>query len=132
MAEQNEVQDLHISEPAKPDQNWARSQPITVVASKDRLDQPHQTVTIKNTSDVTPGLRGKIVPQKHIVIDRHMTGHELDPGQSKADVEMLVTDIEYFLKQRAPNRFDRLGNKLPLHPIEIVGFKPIERPTAKS
>lgn len=118
----DEKQDLHIAEARKPDQNWSRMQPIQITASKERLEAAHQTVTIRNTHRL----------QKHIVIDRHMVGHELDPGQEKKDVDMVVSEIEYFLRQRAGNRFDGLGRKLPPIPIEIVGFKPIEKHEARS
>lgn len=111
-----EKQDLHISEVHRPDANWARMQPVQIQASKERIDAAHQLVTVRNTHRM----------QKHVVIDRHMVGHELEPGQEKKDVDMLVSEIEYFLRQRAPNRFDNLGRKQPPIPIEIVGFKPIE------
>jgi hypothetical protein len=62
----------------------------------------------------------------HIIIDRYMVGHELMPGQSKSDIDMLVCDIRHFLKERAPNRRNSYGDQKPLHPIMIEGFKPIE------
>jgi hypothetical protein len=115
-ANAEDKQDLHISEAHKPDANWARMQPIQIQASPERIAAAHQLVSIRNTHRM----------QKHVVIDRHMVGHELEPGQEKKDIDMLVSEIEYFLRQRAPNRFDALGRKLPPIPIEIVGFKPIE------
>lgn len=106
-------QDLGMSRPAMPDRQWARMQPVQIVASKERLDAPHQTVTIRNTSRET----------NHIVIDRHMVGHHLSPGEEKHDIEMLVSEIESFVRQRAPGRTDSFGAPLPPHPIEIVGIK---------
>lgn len=115
MAEE-EKQDLSVAEARPPDQNWQRMQPIQITATRDRLDQPSQRVTIRNTSRA----------QKHIVIDRHMVGHELQPGQQIEDVEMLVSEIEYFLRERSPARRDALGRPKPIHPIEIVGLKTID------
>ena len=38
---------------------------------------------------------------------------------------MLVEQIEYFLRQRLPNRMNPFsGRAHPLHPVVIVGFDP--------
>jgi hypothetical protein len=124
-----EKQDLHESRPHAPDKNWARMQPIQITPSAERLNADHQLVNVKNVSDVQvlPGGR-PAVPQIHIVIDRHMVGHELRPGEKKNDIDMLTADIEYFLRERAANRYDQFGRAKPLHPIVIEGFKPIDAP----
>lgn len=116
--------DMAISRPHEPDVNWARQQPMFIQATKERLKKSHQIVSIRNTSDVTPSHRGVIAPQKHIVIDRNNQGHELQPGETRHDIDMLVTDIEFFLRERRPNRRDHAGRMKPLHPVEIVGFDP--------
>jgi hypothetical protein len=46
--------------------------------SRERLEAPSQRVTVMNISPI----------QTHIVIDRHMHGHELRPGEKK-EIEML-------------------------------------------
>jgi hypothetical protein len=126
MPETEEVQDLHISKASMPDPSWARMQPIQIAPSKERLDAKHQNVSIKNVSDVQvlPGGRPP-KPQTHVVIDRFMVGHELLPGQTKPSIDMLVTDIEYFVRERS-HRLNNFGQPKPLHPIVIVGFNPLE------
>lgn len=119
-----ETQDLHVAVPAQPDQNWARMQPMSIQPTPARLDKPHQIVSIKNTSDITPGPRGIPHPQKHIIIDRYNQGHELQPGETKHDIDMLAVDIEYFIRERQSGRRDQLGRAKPRHPIEIVGLDP--------
>lgn len=120
MTEQAQTQDLHISQPARPDSNWARMRPTALQPSKERLARSHQLVTIRNTSDVTPGKRGTVLPQKHIVIDRFQRGIELEPGETRQNVDMLVSDIAVFLRQRLP-RQNEFGEPMPQHPILIVG-----------
>jgi hypothetical protein len=119
-----EKQDLHIAETSRPDQNWARMQPIEIKPSQERLDKPHQLVSIKNNSP----------DQLHIIIDRKMHGHELQPGQTKHDIDMLASEIEYFLGERDPSRRDNIGRPKPIHPIEIIGVKmhELEKPTEQS
>jgi hypothetical protein len=104
-----------LDTPHAGDTRWARAQPISVVPSKARLDAPHQLVTIKNTSP----------NQTHIVVDRFMVGHELLPGRSQADVDMTAADIEYYLRQRRPDRTTTVAGivrQLPLHPVVIEGL----------
>jgi hypothetical protein len=114
----------HIDRPHLPDTYWARMQPVTIMASQDRLDARHCLVTVKNSSDTELAHNGRVVPQLHVVIDRHMQGHELQPGQSK-EVDLLVEQIEYFLQQRRPGRMNMFnGRPHPLHPIVVVGFDP--------
>lgn len=113
-------QDLGIQKPAEPDQNWSRTQPMHIAPSKERLDRKHQLVSIRNTSDTTVTSIGRPQPQRHIIIDRYNQGHELDPGETKHDIDMLVEDIEYFIRQGQP-RVER-GRQKPRHPIKIMGF----------
>jgi hypothetical protein len=97
---QLQEQDTGVSEARKGDKNWARERPVVMIPTQERLALPHSVVTIRNTSP----------DQKHIVIDRHHHGHELFPGQSKRDVEMLNSDVEYFL-----------GRHKRGHPVVIEG-----------
>jgi hypothetical protein len=132
MPEQNEeTQDLHIAQPAPPDQNWARMQPLFIQPSKERLDRKHQLVQVKNTTDTTITTLGKPIPQKHVVIDRFNLGHELEPGQIK-EVDMLVDDIEYFIRERKPGRRDHQNRMKPIHPIQIIGYESTQRDEAQS
>jgi len=119
-----EQQDLGLAKLARPDRAWARTQPIQMTPSKERLDMPHQIVNVKNTSDTEVSATGRPKPQVHIVIDRFMVGHELQPGQTLKDVDMLVHDIEYFNRERSSDRHDIFGYPKPRHPIEINGYKP--------
>lgn len=122
MTDEVETQDLGIQKPAMPDQNWARTQPMFIAPTKDRLDRKHQLVSVKNTSDVTVTASGKPVPQKHIVIDRYNQGHELEPGETKHNIDMLVDDIEYFIRERTPNRVNHMNRPKPSHPVQIIGY----------
>ena len=117
-----EQQDMGIQKPAVPDQNWARTQPMFIAPSKERLDREHQLVSVKNTSDLTVTAMGKPVPQKHVVIDRFNAGHELEPGETKHNIDMLVSDIEYFVRERMSGRVNHMNRPKPLHPIQIIGF----------
>jgi hypothetical protein len=116
-------QSPNVAQLAKPDRNWSRMQPVNITASKERLDAEHQLVTLRNSTDRTPTFDGRTHPQVHVVLDRGMHGITLQPGESRADVDMLVSDIKYFLSERLP-RFDFMGELKPLMPIEIVGFDP--------
>lgn len=123
MTDDNEnKQDLGIAKRALPDQNWARTQPMFIAPSKDRLGRDHQRVSIKNTSDDTVTATGRPQPQKHIVIDRFNQGHELEPGETKHDIDMLSDDIEYFIRERMPNRVNHLNQMKPIHPIQVIGY----------
>jgi hypothetical protein len=63
-----------------------------------------------------------------------MTGHELVPGQTLKDIEMLDDHIKYFQRQ-AGKRFGRprIGPNgvvipaalLPKHPVEILDIRPV-------
>ncbi len=120
----------HLAEAHKPDVSWQRFQPIQLTLPKGRLNAPSSTVSIKNTSDVTLNIRGKAEPQKHVVLDRGMVGHEIEAGETLHNIQMLNSEIEYFRQQRRPGRRDRLGRLLPQHPIEILDVKslPPNRP----
>jgi hypothetical protein len=122
--QQPQPQDLHPAQLAGPDRAWSRTQPIQLTPSKERLDAKHQLVTIRNASDVEISATGRPKPQVHIVIDRHLVGHELQPGQSKHDIDMLVSEIEYFLRESKDGRVDGMGRLKPKHPVKIVGYKP--------
>lgn len=124
MSDTDNEQDLGVQKPAIPDQNWSRTQPMFIAPTKDRLNRGHQLVSIKNTSDLTVTAQGRPQPQQHIVIDRFNSGHELAPGETKHDIDMLADDIEFFLRERLPGRRNHLGRPKPLHPIQIVGFDP--------
>ena len=50
MPEQVQEQDLGVSRPHGGDRQWARSRPIAIIPTKERLDLPSQTVSVKNTS----------------------------------------------------------------------------------
>ena len=113
-----------IDRPHMPDSYWARMQPVTIIAGKERLDAKHCLVSVKNSSDTEIAHNGRVIPQMHVVIDRHMQGHELQPGQSK-EIDLLVEQIEYFLQQRNPRRMNPFsGRPHPLHPIVVAGFEP--------
>lgn len=103
-------QDLRLSVPRKLAPDWRARSQVTLTPSADRLSAAHSVVTIRNTSQV----------QRHVVIDRHMIGHELQPGQEKHGIEMLNSEIETFIRERQPGRVDAYGNERPKHPIEIV------------
>lgn len=110
-----EKQDLHMAEAHQPDQNWGRAAPVQITPSKERLAAEHQHVTIKNTSP----------DQKHIVIDRFMVGHEFEPGQTRAGIDMLVSEVNFFMRERQPRK-NQFGVPKPMHPIEIVDVQPPE------
>ena len=120
----NGPQQPQISRPAQPDSFWARMQPVTIVPHPDRLNAKHQRVALKNTSDTELSFDGMVRPQLHIVIDRHMVGHEIQPGQTLPDIDMVALEIEGFLRQRKRGRFSPSGREYPLHPIMIIGFDP--------
>jgi hypothetical protein len=113
--------DIGIQQPVQPDINWpARSKPQFLIVSQEQLDKPHQLVEMRNTDRA----------QIHIIIDRFLQGHELLPGQTK-ELDMTVDDINYFRRQRAPNRLSPDGHRvLPQHPVEVLGVR--EAPPANS
>jgi len=76
-----------------------------------RAALPYSRVTLFNSSEV----------QTHIVIDRHSQPHTLLPGQRKHDVELPNEDIEYFQRERRPDRYFPSGEPKPQHPIVIEG-----------
>lgn len=117
-----QAQDLHVSRPAAPDKNWqfSRMQPPSIQPTRERLARLHQIVAIRNTSDTAMTKQGRAIPQVHIVIDRYNRGHEIMPGQTKRDIDMLVSDIAYFVRQRAPNRIDNNGELLLPHPLVVL------------
>jgi hypothetical protein len=86
-----------------------------LMVTRERLEAPSQRVTVLNTSP----------NQNHIVMDRHMRGHELRPGERK-EVEMLVDEIEAFRKLGAPHRgmYTPMGKQypipLPQHPLRFI------------
>lgn len=121
MADELETQDLGIQKPVLPDQNWARTQPMFISPSQERLDRPHQRVSVKNTSDTTVTAQGRPVPQLHVVIDRFNQGNELQPGETK-ELDMLADDIEYFIRERQP-RTNNQGRTRPIHPIHVIGYE---------
>jgi len=107
-------QDLHVAEPAKPDANWpAHRKPQFLQVPAGQLDKEHQLVMMRNTHNETT----------HIIIDRYMVGHELQPGQTK-EIDLLAEDIEYFQRRRHPELVgrDEKGNP-QLHPVMIVGLR---------
>lgn len=113
--------DIGVQKPVEPDKNWpARAKPQFLIVTEAQLQKPHQLVEMRNTDRV----------QTHIIIDRFMQGHELAPGQLK-ELDMLVEDINYFRRQRAPNRLSPDGSRmLPIHPVEVLGVR--EAPPANS
>lgn len=127
-AEAADTADLGLSTPAVSDQQWARTQPMFIQATKQRIDLKHQVVSIQNTSDSVIGPQGRIVPQKHVVIDRFNQGHELAPGEIKHNIDMLADDIAYFVRERRPDRVNHLGQRKPIHPIKIIGIDPATVP----
>ena len=76
-----------------------------------RTALPFSRVTVYNSSEV----------QTHIIIDRHSRQHVLRPGDRKRDVELPNEDIEYFQRERRPDRFFPSGEPKPQHPIVIEG-----------
>lgn len=115
---EREQPDTESPRPHAGDRSWARQQPVHLIPSRSRLDAPHSVVSIRNTG-----------ASRHVVVDRHLTGHEINPGQTVPDIEMRDSDIEYFLRQREvrPQRrmFGPQGqllprNRLPVHPLEVL------------
>ena len=123
-ASENERPRLDAPVPAAPDRSWARQQPIQMIPSAARLSKPYSVVDVTNKD-----LHG----QKHVVIDRNMVGHELQPGQTLKDVEMLNVHIEHFQRQSRSGRFgpQRYGpggvllarDEMPAHPIKILNVR---------
>lgn len=113
--------DIDVQTPVQPDINWpARAKPQFLIVSQEQLDKPHQRVEMRNNDR----------QQMHIIIDRFLQGHELAPGQSK-EIDLTADDINYFRRQRAPNRLSNDGSRvLPPHPVEVVGVR--DAPPANS
>jgi hypothetical protein len=88
-----------------------RRQTFSITPSAERLAKPSQRVTVFNSHPL----------QTHIIRDRFMQGHELQPGQRK-EIELLAEDIQYFVRERDPSRRTPLGVAKPLHPIVIEGI----------
>jgi len=101
-------QDLGISKVHGPDSSWARSRPVVLTPSEARLKLSSSFVTVRNTSP----------DQRHVVIDRNLQGHELQPGEVKQNVEMTNNDIDYFHGRR------KFG-----HPVIIEGKPRFEEET---
>ena len=76
-----------------------------------RAGLPFSRVTVYNSSQV----------QTHIITDRYSRQHELRPGERKHDVELPNEDIEYFQRERRPDRYFPSGEPKPQHPIVIEG-----------
>jgi hypothetical protein len=87
--------------------------PQAMIPDEARLKAAHQLATLHNTDPV----------QTHIVIDRFQRGHELHAGQRR-EIDMLVTDIKYFQRQRRPNRLGSDGTILHPHPIVVEDCRP--------
>lgn len=96
--------------------NFRAAVPISVVPSAERLDQPHSVVTVTNTHRA----------QRHIVLDRHFVGHELEPGQTVRNIEMLNSEIDSFRRARDPRRRNSRGESLPLHPLVFADVTPVD------
>jgi hypothetical protein len=91
---------------------------IFLIPTPDRLKEDSQLVTLRNTDR----------QQTHIMIDRYMIGHELQPGQEK-ELDMTVGDIAAHREKLRPNRGIYMsghltGRPLPTHPVIIVDIKP--------
>jgi hypothetical protein len=94
-AQTSEAPRLDMPVPSLPDVNWQRSQPVQMIPSEKRMKAPHSVVNIKNNGE-----------GRHVIIDRHMTGHEIVPGQTLPNIEMLDDHVKYFQRQAA-KRFGR-------------------------
>ena len=98
----------------RPDINWRRFSPNPstppVGFGRGPDGEVHwQEVTVQNTAS----------GQNHVVIDRHYVGHELQPGQQKR-LELLVQDIENFMRLARPGRVDMFNRPIQPHPIRIL------------
>lgn len=112
--------DIGVQKPVEPDRNWpARAKPQFLIVTQDQLDKPHQLVEMRNNDRA----------QTHIIIDRFLQGHEIVPGQTK-EIDLTLSDVEYFRRQRAPNRLSHDGRLLPQHPVEVLGVR--EAPPANT
>jgi hypothetical protein len=84
----------NVAIPATPDRIVEQvSTKFSLVPDGRRLAAASQIVKVQNTDP----------HQVHVVVDRFLKGHEILPGQIK-EVEMLVEDIEGFMRQRLPGR----------------------------
>ena len=114
-------QDVGVATTGEPHPDRPPAMPLPI-PSAERLGQPHQVVTLFNSSR----------DQVHIVIDRHMRPHELAPGERHDGVEMLVEDVESFVHMRSPTRspvlrYDAKTRRMqymapPPHPVIIEGI----------
>jgi hypothetical protein len=89
-----------------------------LVATSARLKEESQRVTLRNTDR----------HQTHIMIDRFLIGHELQPGQQK-EIEMTVDEIAAHREKLRPNRGVYMsghlaGRPLPTHPVIFVDIAP--------
>ena len=116
-----QAQQQDIARPAPPDRNWRRQQPVQLVVPPERLLEKHQTFDIANVSN-REAVNGVLRPQTHYVMDRRMNGIEIQPGEIKHGIDMLVRDIVYFRGERDPTRVDQFQVPKPLHPIVILNI----------
>lgn len=128
-----ERQDLGEARLRGPDKNWpsggAMQSAVSVPPTRERLARKSQTVSVRNSSDRFVNAQGRINPQTHIVFDRYQRSIQLQPGETKHNVEMLVADIDYFVRLGMAGRKGDFGQPLPRHPVEIIGVdaREIER-----
>jgi hypothetical protein len=83
--------------------------------STQRLSEPHQIVTLKNTGN-----------QTHILMDRGNVPHALNPGDTQ-QLDMPVSDIERLRFLARTDRgvydtgpLDRIGKPFPPHPVVVL------------
>ena len=86
----------------------------------DQLALPYQRVRLKNTDPACT----------HIMIDRHLQGHVLQPGQS-CEIEMTTGDITNLLNLARTDRGiytagPNVGKPFPPHPVKLEGLTPIK------
>jgi hypothetical protein len=95
---------------------------IMIIPSQERLNKTSQRVSVQNTDR----------EQTHVIIDRHMNGHELRPGQVK-EIEMVVDELEALRELGRPNRGvfmsgHRTGQVLPRHPVRFLDIPEAKPP----
>lgn len=78
------------------------SQPIQVLASRDRMDAKWSVCDIRNTDR----------EQTHVVVGRDMSAIVVEPGQTVTGVSLLDSDIKFFQDHQKPHRHRR-----PVPPI---------------
>ena len=91
---------------------------VANVPSAEQLDLPYQRVKLRNTDQI----------HTHIMLDRFMQGHVLQPGQS-CEIEMTVPDISSLLNLAKTDRGfytagPNIGKPFPPHPVRIEGLTP--------